>query len=339
MGSSALLHPELEQAVAQLGAATPETQAMVGRFLQAWLPQIEQPRLFFAPEVEAESIPAPKVAEVVQVFEPAPPKKRGRKPSGKTPSRVCFEIPGGSPAIKGCVVWQGPSAVDGREIALLLNFNSNKNAKTGPMVQAYILVPGVAPYVAAKDGRDRSICGDCKLRHNPETGRRPCYVTPHFGPTAIWKKWQAGDYPRLGPEVAARELAGRSVRLGAYGDPAMVPFEVWQTLLAQTRDWTGYTHQWRWCDQRFRPVLMASVDSLAEQYEARQLGWRTFRVMAAERDLTPAEILCPASDEAGNRVTCMDCRLCGGQSRQAKDVAIVVHGARKVGFYELKVVR
>jgi hypothetical protein len=47
------------------------------------------------------------------------------------------------------------------------------------------------------------------------------------------------------------------------------------------------------------------------------------------------EILCPASKEAGERVQCAQCKLCGGNSVKGKSVAIVAHGTSKRKAKEL----
>ena len=131
------------------------------------------------------------------------------------------------------------------------------------------------------------------------------------------------------PERIPAILAGLNIRLGAYGDPAAVPFHVWQTLLEHANPATGYTHQWRVCDSRFARYCMASADSVAEAAEAQALGYRTFRVGSkAESIVQGAEALCPASAEAGKRTTCAACNLCGGDRVKAKSIFIPVHGSQ-----------
>jgi hypothetical protein len=131
-------------------------------------------------------------------------------------------------------------------------------------------------------------------------------------------------------------VRGRSVRLGAYGDPAAIPFETWGQFVTAAAGWIGYTHQWRRCDPRFRTIVMASVDSVAEFREAQRYGWRTFRVLPSkETVLQRNECRCPASDEMQHRTTCERCQLCRGQSRPARSIAIVAHGHNGVmtAFY------
>jgi hypothetical protein len=146
------------------------------------------------------------------------------------------------------------------------------------------------------------------------------------GPIGIWRKFILGFYPKLAPAAAARALRGQSVRITAYGDPAFVPFEIWQSLLAEASGWVGYTHQWRGCDRRFQGLLMASVESEREARAAQARGWRTFRARSAGALLLASEFQCPASDEGGHRATCLDCQLCRGSASPAKSVSIWLHG-------------
>jgi hypothetical protein len=93
--------------------------------------------------------------------------------------------------------------------------------------------------------------------------------------------------------------------------------------------WTGYTHQWRTCDPRWKGYLMASVETVADQAIARAAGWRTFRVGTDPQ--SAREVVCPASAEAGYKTTCSHCRLCSGTTGRgaesgARDIVIAPHG-------------
>jgi hypothetical protein len=81
---------------------------------------------------------------------------------------------------------------------------------------------------------------------------------------------------------------------------------------------------------------MTSADSPTQAHNAWDKGERTFRVIAHVNDVIKGkEILCPASEEAGARVQCAACKLCGGASVKGKSVAIVAHGASKRKAKEL----
>lgn len=232
----------------------------------------------------------------------------------------------------GYVGYRGPSLLDGSPVTVVLTQNTT-NRKTGAdMAQTWILRSDLHPVVAVRSGADAAICGDC--RHRGSTTSRSCYVTVQHGPAAIYRALLAGRYVEA-PSWVGLEPATPSVRLGAYGDPAAVPYDVWARLLPLYQLWTGYTHQWRACDQRLRSMCMASVDSREELVAARMRGWRTFRVRTAHEPLLSGEITCPASAEAGHRTTCAECGLCRGVSfgAPAVNIAIQSHGGAAARFY------
>lgn len=219
----------------------------------------------------------------------------------------------------GVVAWEGPSPIDGAPIVVIVTGidKPSGNSKTGAVAQTYIIRADVAPGVARTDGRDVSICGDCPQRWFLGGG---CYVDPR-GMSSVWAKYQRGGYPPA-TEVDLAAIAARfKVRAGTYGDPAMVPGEVWAKLGV----WTGYTHQWRqpWA-QDLKSAVMASCDSEEDLQHARALGWRSFLVTASE-DISGA-IECPSV----RGVTCEACGLCGGlQTPTARDIRIAPHGPAK----------
>ena len=242
----------------------------------------------------------------------------------------------------GVVVYRGPSALDQTTpITGVLTFGSG-NTKTGNMAQLWILVSGMSPTVAAREGDDEAICGRCL--HRPlRTGS--CYVILHQAPTVIWHGLQDGRYPDAElqelPALVRRAGVG-SVRLGAYGDPMALPLEVVEGVAHAYRGWTGYTHQWMQADaavaDRWRKLCMASVDNPIGFARAQAEGWRTFRVRTPGQPTFPNESPCPAAtesatcDDAGftNRVTCTECMRCGGVDACAPRLnpVIIVHGSR-----------
>lgn len=242
----------------------------------------------------------------------------------------------------GMILWEGKSAIDGAPIMLVATGlkAASSNAKTGALVQTWILRADMTPQEAVDSGADSSICGDCPHRGivvNGKNESRSCYVTIFQAPRNIHKTAMAGKYDRASLADGAALLAGRNVRLGAYGDPAAVPFEVWQALLAQAAKGTGYTHQWKTADSRFALYCMASADSALEGELARAMGYRTFRVgTRAESLVKGLEFLCPASKEAGQKTNCAACLACGGLSSPNRaSVFIPAHGATgKVKHFE-----
>lgn len=227
----------------------------------------------------------------------------------------------------GVIVWEGESLLEpGAPVAVILTglAHDSTNSKTGPMVQAYVLRTDKSPSDAVKDGSDSAICGNCKHRSGSNIGRS-CYVIYWQAPLKIYQS--LARYPSVMPKRV--EMRGRGLRITAYGDAAAVPSHVWLTLAGSAGWWTGYTSQWRTCDPALKTILMASVYNEDEAALARLLGWRTFRTRRhGDLIASSIETICPASEEAGHRTTCSECRLCRGTSLEARSVAILPHGQR-----------
>ena len=209
--------------------------------------------------------------------------------------------------MKHAVIYKGPSLLDNEQIVVIATY-SDRNTKTGKVVQTYILREDLNPLEASKTGADFSICGNCIMRGTPTDdpkrkiakGRR-CYVNLGQGVLIVYKAYKRGVYQT--------------------GDPAAVPKYVWDNLLSQAKTWTAYTHQSAWSPE----ICMQSADTYEQAQEHWAAGRRTFRVIKDLLDLDKAnEILCPASKEAGRRVQCTACKLCKGSSK-AKSIAIVEH--------------
>lgn len=233
------------------------------------------------------------------------------------------------PRATGFELWRGRSAYDGADVVAIATLRTS-NRKTGDMVQTWILRTDRPPVDAVADGTDAAICGTCPHRRDDD-GRRSCYVNVGQAPQAVHRAWMAGAYPRADRHRRYWIGRGRAVRLGAYGDPAMVPARIWRDVIRDAVGHTGYTHQWRRpFAAEHRTLCMASVDSAAELADARAAGWRTFRVRTASERPGPGEIVCPASPEGGNRAQCADCLLCRGATDRrglVPGIVILAHGS------------
>lgn len=215
----------------------------------------------------------------------------------------------------GFIAWEGPSTFDGAPLVVIVTQGS-KNRKTGAMDQAWILRADVHPYHAVRTGADASICGTCRHRGNGQPGSRSCYVTVQHGPAGVYRAYRAGRYPHLTPKEQGQRLAGRFLRLGAYGDPYAAPVGLWRRLTAAAAGWTGYTHFAHLAHPDLKKLLMASCDTESERAAALKRGWRTFRVRQGGK-LLPGEVVCPASEEAGKATTCQKCRICSAAAGQS----------------------
>ena len=122
----------------------------------------------------------------------------------------------------GFIFYRGPSPIDGAPIIGIATLKST-NGKTGDMVQTWILREDVSPLDAIASKEDASICGACFHRGNASR-KRTCYVDVGKAPQGIWKAYHRGSYVDLSDdaETIAFLMRGRIVRMGAYGDPAMI---------------------------------------------------------------------------------------------------------------------
>ena len=232
--------------------------------------------------------------------------------------------------LRSGIIYQGPSLLDGLPIVAIATY-SDRNTKTGKVLQTYIIRSDMSPLEASKSGQDFSICANCVFRgiansdpKRKQAKNRKCYVNLGQGPTIVYKSFNRGVYPIANDHASRVELGkNRVVRLGTYGDPAAVPSHIWDELLSECISHLAYSHQ-----SGFRPdITMQSADTLDQA----QAHWvkraRTFRVINTLADIDPTnEILCPASKEAGRRVQCVKCQLCSGlTSKSKKSIAIVEH--------------
>jgi hypothetical protein len=234
----------------------------------------------------------------------------------------------------GYIAYEGPSLIDGSPIVVIVNkLDGSDNAKTGAIVQSFIIRSDVAPIEALATGQDESICGDCG--HRPyliKTGQSdepPCYVNVGRSVRSVYEAYKRGRYTRADAATIARALAGKIVRLGTYGDPAAAPVSMWIKITRYAAGRRGYTQQWdrpEFDAAAWAPLVMASADSIDEAARANLLGMRVFRVSIGV-DVQPGEASCPASTEAGKRSTCAKCTLCSGTTIQARDIVIADHAA------------
>lgn len=251
------------------------------------------------------------------------------------------------------VVYRGPSQLNPDvEIVVLATYDSrldkaSDNAKTGDMVQTWILRADINPVEALRLGLDQPICGTCPHRSRAGGGTGACYVNvPYRGPAAIWKGWKRdgtrttkkGNPTTVGDSLPfdVEAFRGRLVRFGSYGDPAAAPYEVWEQLAAVAEGTTGYSHQWRTADQRFKRVTMASCDHPDEYAEAVSKGWRTFNVRPHGTPKPKGLVQCPAAEEAGKKTQCASCLQCSGVgSGRTASISIAAHGSTKKRFVSL----
>ena len=217
--------------------------------------------------------------------------------------------------------WRG--TVNGTEVvAVATNIVlKSKNIKTDDMIQTTIMTVDQSPLEAAKAGLDEAVCGNCPLRPiiAEANDTVPCYVDLGRSVGSIWRAFKRGSYPVVTPAELGQmvKASGKLLRQGSYGDPTVVPLEVWEAV--DTTKGTSYSHQWR--DRpEFAQFAMASVSGVDEAAEAQALGFRTYRVDVDGVGPVAGEIACP--NTANKSIKCADCGLCSGNRSGAKNIVI-----------------
>ena len=228
--------------------------------------------------------------------------------------------------------------VDGDAIILTVSglLTPSVNGKTSDMLQAIIMPEDLMPSDAIKTGQDAIVCGGCPLRPGSDGDGPTCYVWTWRGPDGVWRATHGTDTVRSITDTIA-PLRGCSdpsvghnrnvcesrshttdrpvpIRLGTWGDPALIPLPILRELAAPGRLSTGYSHQWKTCDPEYRRWLMASIDggnAEADRAEANARGWSTYRVRAKGEAPLPGSVECPYTGRADS-VTCSTCGLCCG---------------------------
>ena len=227
----------------------------------------------------------------------------------------------------GTILYDGPSQLTGEQIVCVATWKS-KNAKTGNMIQTWILLRDIPPHEAAKQGLDRGVCGNCP--RSPVTAKLlnidKCYVKTYQAPLSVWKAYHKNLYSH---DIS--KLPDLPIRFGSYGDPCAIPISVWDNAKSiHNQKHTGYSHQWK--SKRFQQyarLLMASCDTLLESIEAGKNGWRSFNVSPKSLEHNGFKFAqCPASNESNANKTCSDCMACNGrngESDKRASIKILAH--------------
>lgn len=234
------------------------------------------------------------------------------------------------------IIYDGDSCLDNKQIVAILTLTSNNEKLTGgdkiELAQLWFLRKDIDPLTASRIGEDFSICGNCKLRGIPNLNKksgvadsRGCYVLLYTRPLSLYKAIPV--LPKISISKAKQLVKNKFLRVGAYGDSGSVPNKYINPLIKVSKKFTGYSHQW---ESFTNKNLMASCETLEQREIAKQKGYRTFRTLTHESEISENEILCPASKESLKKSNCFKCGLCNGNnSKSLKDIAIVSHGGIK----------
>lgn len=178
------------------------------------------------------------------------------------------------------------------------------------------------------DDRDKDVCLDCPL--SGMGGK--CYTHKPMQASGFLSSLRSlPDWSDILPydenyhvKELVRHSNNRFVRFGTYGEPALLPLEVVESICSVAKKWTAYTHQWRKFPI-FKQWFMASTESIELSEYARSMGWRTFASLSNGTMYDHAEYIhCPASKEKDFSAVCSGCGLCNGASKK-RDVVIWTH--------------
>lgn len=224
-------------------------------------------------------------------------------------------------ASNAVLVWSGPSQWNGEPVVVIATgIHNSSNPKTGPVVQFYILPERGDPKRHVDEGTDATVCGDCI--HRPSEGG-DCYVSTQWAPRNLLTALRRGAVRAAPPSL----FDGAYVRLGAWGDPAMVPLHVWQPIVRGAAQIVGYTQQWHNLPASEWGFLMASCEDEATMRHAQSTGWRTFRVLYEDDVPLDGESECLAT---AAHIPCIACGGCDGRSARPS-YYIRAHGTRAGG--------
>jgi len=209
---------------------------------------------------------------------------------------------------------------EGRHVVILAKLKGNK--KTGRMIQLAFLDPTVKQRKIDSSQHNGQGCDNRCSAFNC------CYVQAfvfHIGSIArALDDYNAGLMPTMGFDqfLDIVQASHTPVRLGEFGDPASVSFNVIDRIVqaSQAAGHTGYSHHWRNCDQRLKRHVMASVENESDYQLAKSMGWNCFHVGGSA--IKGQSILCLNSSHGR---TCADCLLCNGDARRF-DIVIDAHG-------------
>lgn len=202
---------------------------------------------------------------------------------------------------------------------VLANFQvGTANSKTGDGVQIFLI-----PWrwiETGEIGDDAANCGDC-----PFAGGNGCYVRKgtanwglHSKVRSLARRYKFGRLFINEAEDVIGICRGKYVRFGAYGEAVLLGESLVRKIVAVCDGWTGYTHQ-------IKRYPWASEFFMVSSERAYQGVGREFLVIDRDQPAPDKGIMCPASKEAGHKLTCRKCLLCRGTSTGAKNIFIYQH--------------
>jgi len=182
---------------------------------------------------------------------------------------------------------------------------------------------------------DAKNCLDCPYSYNMNGGKTGgCYT--HSGMQGMGlrsmlrrlKKLEIPDYDKQSFNNFVsyiKQFPIELCRLGAYGEPCLLPLRLIGKLVKLSKAHSGYTHQWGKEQYKgYSKYLMASTHNMFETAIANDLGFRAFE---SSKKMDKKMPMCPAAKEfKGKSKTCVQCAACCGTvKKQTNNIFIFKH--------------
>lgn len=182
---------------------------------------------------------------------------------------------------------------------------------------------------------DSANCLDCQYSYNQNGGESGgCYTHKGYQGMGIksmikrLSKVDIGAYNKAAFDGFIGYISQFTItlcRLGAYGEPVLMPLNMIEKLVKASKKHTGYTHQWNKPEYlNYSKYLMASTHSKFETAVANSLGYRAFE---SNTELDRKMPICPASKKfTGEKKTCVQCvACCGTFNKKSNNIFIYKH--------------
>lgn len=195
-----------------------------------------------------------------------------------------------------------------------------------------ILASGAKVSMADFFSLDTANCFDCPFSKNSGNGK--CYTHKYMQFSgfismlkSIVKEFNTFESIPTFDTQKVSQIASicenKYVRFGSYGEPTLHPLDLVRKMVAVSKNWTGYTHQY-FKNLDYGQFFMASVHNQSQaELAQKKFSYRSF---VATKDSNVKAIQCPASKEGGFKSNCSACGLCSGTNGKGKkDVVILEH--------------
>ncbi len=217
-----------------------------------------------------------------------------------------------------------------RGIVHVLQTRPSTNSKLGigMIMQTYHF--SLSQVVDLDFTQDKDNCRDCPMSYNQNGGKSgKCYTHTfqhRMGLMSMLRRlnklYLLGKIVKLDKDafnlylLQSRAARPTLLRLGSYGEAALLPLNIVGKLVRCAEIWTAYSHLWTKPEYKgYSKYFMASTHGYFETLVANSLGFRAFE-SAKTQDVTKMA-MCPAAKEfSGNKKTCIECGACNGTHKQ-----------------------